>query len=133
MHLGGEMWALLPWLGTYAFLAAERFLKIKCAKELGITGFESARPYFMQFKMKATAREFWEVTGRMAAEDFDAMELVYPKEVPYFEKYDEYVPEALIRKGFAYDILAVDEMRAYFIGASRPGLPEKSTALDDCS
>ena len=29
IHLGGNMWCLLPWVGTYAFLALERFLKIK--------------------------------------------------------------------------------------------------------
>lgn len=25
--LGGDMWCLFPWLGSYAFLAMERFLK----------------------------------------------------------------------------------------------------------
>ena len=123
MHLGGDMWALMPWLGTYAFLAAERFIKIKCAPELQLSGFESARPYFMQFKMKADETAFWEVTGRLAAQEIDPMELVYPKEVPYFEKYDEYVPEELVRRGFAYDVLGVAEMRDYFMTASRRLLP----------
>ena len=30
VHLGGNMWALFPWLGSYAFLALERMLKIRC-------------------------------------------------------------------------------------------------------
>ena len=133
MHLGGDMWTLMPWLGTYAFLAAERFLKIKCAKALQLSGFESARPYYMQFKMKAGEEEFWDVTSRLAAEEFDPMELVYPKEVPYFEKYDEYVPEELIRKGFAYDILGVSEMRAYFKAGRRGLLSEKGGRSSECS
>ena len=29
--LGGDTWVLFPWLGSYAFLALERMLKIKCA------------------------------------------------------------------------------------------------------
>lgn len=37
INLGGDMWCLFPWLGTYAFLAMERFLKLKCAKELEIS------------------------------------------------------------------------------------------------
>ena len=37
--------------------------------------------------------------------------LVYDKEVPLFEKYDEFVPPELIRKGFAYGILDIDEMK----------------------
>ena len=40
------------------------------------------------------------------------MELLYPAEVPYFEKYDELVPEGLIRKGFAEGVLDVEGMRA---------------------
>ena len=40
-----------------------------------------------------------------AEKDFDAMELVYPKEVPVFEKYDEYVPDELVRRSFAYGVL----------------------------
>ncbi len=38
------------------------------------------------------------------------MELVYPKEVPIFEKYDEYVPDELVRKGFALGVLDVAGM-----------------------
>ena len=39
------------------------------------------------------------------------MELVYEKEVPVFEKYDEFVPEDLIRKGFACGVLDVEGMK----------------------
>ncbi len=133
MNLGGNMWALMPWVGTYAFFAVERFLKIKCADELKISGLESARPYYIQFKMKASEAEFWEVTAKNAAVDFDPLELVYPKEVPYFEKYDEYIPEELVRKGFAYDILGVAEMRAYFKQGPQRLLSEKSERSGECS
>ena len=40
------------------------------------------------------------------------MELVYPKEVPLFNKYDEFLPAELVRKGFAYGVLNIDEMTA---------------------
>ena len=36
------------------------------------------------------------------------MELLYPTENPVFEKYDEYLPEELVRKGFAYGVLDFD-------------------------
>ena len=44
IHLGGNMWALFPWLGSYAFLALERFLKVKCAERLGLRGLQPSRP-----------------------------------------------------------------------------------------
>ena len=49
------------------------------------------------------------------------MELVYPKEIPVFEKYDEYVPEELIRKGFAYGILDIAGMQARVLSWNRMG------------
>lgn len=111
IHLGGNMWALFPWLGSYAFLALERFLKIRCGKRLGLRGLNPSRPYYMQFTMQASEEEFYRVTAEEAQVDFDPLELVYPKEVPVFEKYDEYVPDELIRKGFAYGVLDVKGMK----------------------
>ena len=109
--LGGEMYALLPWLGSYAFLALERFLRIRCGTRIGLRGFESMRPYFMQFTMKVSPAEFFAVLAEEAAQEFDPMELLYPDEVPIFDKYDEFLPTELVRRGFAYGILNVKGMR----------------------
>ena len=86
INLGGNMWCLFPWLGTYAFLALERFLKLKCAKKLGLTALDTARPYFMMFKMTAGEKDFWDVLADEAQKPLDPMELVYKGEVPLFEK-----------------------------------------------
>lgn len=111
INLGGNMWALFPWLGTYAFLAAERFLRIKCGARLGLKSLDPSRPYFMQFTMKANEREFFAVLAEEAEKQFDPLDLVYPDEVPTFEKYDEFVPPELVKKGFAYGVLGIDEMK----------------------
>ena len=111
IHLGGRMWALFPWLGSYAFLALERFLKIRCGKRLGLKGLNSSRPYYIQFTMKVSEKEFYQITSEEAAAEFDPLDLVYPGEVPVFEKYDEFVPEDLVRKGFAYGVLDVEGMK----------------------
>ena len=109
--LGGNMWALFPWLGSYAFLALERFLKLRCGMRLGLRGLNAARPYYMLFTMRADEAEFYAVVREEAATDFDPLELVYPKENPVFEKYDEFVPPELVRKGFAHGVLDVDGMK----------------------
>ncbi len=108
--LGGEMWCLFPWLGSYAFLALERFLKLRCAQALKLSGMDSSRPYFIQFKMKAGKEEFFRVVKEAAREPIDPMELLYPNEEPLFEKYDEFLPVELVRKGFAYGILDIEGM-----------------------
>ena len=109
--LGGNMYSLLPWVGTYTFLAMERFLKIRCGEKLGLKNFDSARPYYMQFTMKVSPEEFFRVVKEEAAKPLDPMELVYPKELPLFDKYDEFLPEELVKKGFALGVLDVEEMQ----------------------
>ena len=111
IHLGGKMWALFPWLGSYSFLALERFLRLRCAPALGLKGMNPSRPYYLQFTMQAGEEEFYRIVTEEAAKDFDSLELVFPKEVPVFEKYDEYVPEELVRKGFALGVLDVEGMK----------------------
>ncbi len=111
VHLGGKMWALFPWIGTYAFLALERLLKIRCAAKLGLRGLESSRPYYMQFTMQASEEEFYKTVCDEAETRFDPIELVYKNEVPVFEKYDEFVPPELVKKGFANGVLDIGEMR----------------------
>ncbi len=119
VNLGGKMWALFPWTGTYSFLAAERFLKRRCAGRLGLRGLESSRPYYMQFTMEAGEEEFYRITAEEAAAEFDPLELVYPGEIPVFEKYDEYLPAELIRKGFACGILDTEGMKKRFLDWKR--------------
>ena len=111
INLGGNMWCLLPWVGTYTFLTMERFLKIKCADRLGLRNLDSARPFFIQFTMKTDESAFFRVLAEEIRKPIDPMELVYPKELPLFDKYDEYLPEELVKKGFALGVLDVDGLR----------------------
>ena len=120
INLGGNMWCLLPWVGTYEFLAMERFLKIKCGDKLGLKNLDSARPYYMQFTMKVTEKDFYRITAQEAEKPIEPMELVYPKELPLFDKYDEYLPEELVKKGFAYGVLEVAEMRRTILSWKYP-------------
>ena len=68
----------------------------------------------MTFIMKPdiTPEAFYNVVANEAELLDDPMELIYPGEVPNFEKYDELVPEELVRKGFAEGTLDVAGMKA---------------------
>lgn len=111
INLGGKMWCLFPWTGTYAFLALERLLRLKCAKRLGLRGFNSVRPYFMEFSMDVSEKEFYQIVAEEADKDFDPMDLVFDGEVPDFDKYDKYLPDQLVQKGFATGVLDIQTMR----------------------
>jgi ATP-dependent Lhr-like helicase len=64
----------------------------------------------MQFTRQADARTFFDVLREQAAIPLDPMELLYPNETPYFDKYDDFVPDELVRKGFAYGVLDIEGM-----------------------
>ena len=129
ISLGGKMWALFPWVGSYAFLAMERFLKLRCVRRLGLKGLNSSRPYYMQFTMQVSEAEFYEIVCEEAEKNFDPLELLYPKENPVFEKYDEYVPEELVRKGFARGVLDLQGMKQRVSGWKKfAGRDEESRA-----
>ena len=121
VHLGGKMWALFPWLGTYAFITLERFLKIRCAKRLGLKGLSPSRPYWMQFTMQVGEADFYRIVAEEAVTPFDPLELVYPNENPVFEKYDEFVPEELVRKGFALGVLDFESVKKRVLGWHQAG------------
>ena len=109
--LGGNMYCLFPWLGSYAFLALERFLRLRC-KKLGLKGFVSLRPYFMEFTMGVSEDEFWQILEEEIKKPLDPMELVFEGENPVFDKYDDVLPAELVRKGFAQGVLDVEGMRS---------------------
>lgn len=111
MPLGGNMYCLTPWLGSYAFLALERFLRIKCAGRLGLKGFDSVRPYYMQFTMQVSEQDFYRILAEEMEKPLDPMTLLYPNETPIFDKYDDILPVALTRKGFAMGVLDVEGMK----------------------
>lgn len=117
--MGGDMWCLFPWLGSYAFLALERLLKLRCATQLRLSGMQSSRPYFIQFRMKSDPARFLQVLVEAAAAPIEPLSLVYPGEVPVFEKYDEFLPDELVRRGFAYGILDIEGMRRRVYGWAR--------------
>ena len=111
ISLGGNMYALFPWLGSYAFLALERFLRLKCGPQVGMKGFDSNRPYCMQFTLQTSLDRLLEVMRVEISKPIDPMTLLYPKEKPIFDKYDDRLPVELTRKGFAYGVLDIEGMR----------------------
>lgn len=111
INLGGNMWCFMPWVGTYPFITLERILKIKCADRLRLRNVESARPFYLQFNMKLDEQEFFGVLSEELAKPIDPLELVYPGELPIFNKYDEYLPLELVVKSFACGVLDIDTLR----------------------
>ena len=124
VNLGGDTWVFFPWLGTYPFITLERVMKLRMPADLGIKGMDVCRPFYVQFRMKGTAEEFLDALEDAVEQDFDPLELVYKDEVPIFDKYDECLPEDLVRKGFAEGVLDVEGLRERILSWNRRYLPQ---------
>lgn len=112
VHLGGFNYCLFPWLGTRSFRTLKRMLSL-IAPEFAISGIESGGSCYITFRMeKGSAGEL----ERRLASAFASLQttdtLVSQKELPVFEKYDEYVPAELLRSAFARDRLDLSEIKA---------------------
>jgi ATP-dependent Lhr-like helicase len=110
VHLGGYTYCLFPWLGTRSFRTLRKMISA-IAPTLGISGMDFEGCYYMTFRMERSdesgfVRALQAYFGNNVP---DPTSLVSPKELPSFEKYDEYVPGDLLRLAYATDRLDTRE------------------------
>jgi ATP-dependent Lhr-like helicase len=72
--------------------------------------------YYIQFTMNVSEQDFYRIVQEEIEKEIDPMTLLYPKEAPVFDKYDDILPEELTRKGFANGVLNLEEMKQRVIG-----------------
>ena len=112
VHLGGYTYCLFPWLGTRSFRAMKKMISA-VAPILGISGIDFEGCYYMTFRMeKANENTFIQtLCDQFGKGGYNAVSLVSQKELPSFEKYDEYIPGDLLRHAYATDRLNTEEAR----------------------
>lgn len=111
VSLGGSSWCLFPWLGTRSFRTLRKFL-VRQGSAVGVSGVEYEGCCYITFKMDA-GEDYHLIShlcGVAEREGIRKEELIGPSESPVFEKYDEYIPGALLRKAYAADRLRTDEV-----------------------
>lgn len=112
--LGGDTWAYFPYLGTRSFRTMRRFLQ-KNSAEFGLSSLEFEGCYYMTFRLeKGRGDELLRHLACKAGGGIDLEDLVGANEAPAFNKYDPYVPPALLRRAYIEDKLRSDEIERYF-------------------
>lgn len=104
--LGGFSWCVFPWLGTRSFRTIRKEIQA-VSKEFGINGVEYEGCYYITFRMSHGTGE--ELIARLAdaarSGSVRADDLVAGGEIPTFEKYDDRIPDELLRRAYAVDHL----------------------------
>ena len=112
VHLGGFNYCMFPWLGTRSFRTLKRMLSM-IAPEFAISGIESGGSCYITFRMEKGSADALEHRLASAFASLQSTDmLVSQKELPVFEKYDEYVPAELLRSAFARDRLDLCEIKS---------------------
>lgn len=82
--------------------------KVRC--EVGSQGVQFRPTLLYAVHHWGLCSRFFKVLAEEIAKPLDPMELLYPKETPVFDKYDDLLPVELTRKGFAHGVLDVGKM-----------------------
>jgi len=112
VHMGGYSYAFFPWLGSVSFMTLKRYIKTNMAKQFKISNLEFEGCYFFEFRMeKGTDYDFIKfMYDDIKRNGIDREELVGTNEDFTHEKYDEYIPQHLLRDAFISDNLRTDEI-----------------------
>ncbi len=111
--LEDRAYCIFPWMGTVAYRTLERWLNFFGREALNIRSIGGASPYFMTVKLgKGKNESFPDELVKLCQKKISALDLVGEAEAPKLQKYDEFIPNNLLRKAFAFDYLDVVEVRA---------------------
>ena len=108
LHIGGSSWCLFPWLGTRGFRTLRRILTAN-ARELGISGIEYDGCCYLKFHLEGDGRRLVQQLAGIVQRGVQAEALVFPSEMPVFDKFDVLLPPTLLRRAYATDRLAPEE------------------------
>ena len=117
ISLEGNTCCIFPWTGTIAYRTLERFLNFFVRNSLDIRSIGGISPYFLIVKLgKSTFNELYEEIICFCDKELTADDLIASVEAPKLQKYDEFIPNNLLRQSFACDYLDVAELRQIIRG-----------------
>lgn len=106
---------IFPWMGTVAYRTLERLLNSCCRDSLEINSIGGVNPYYLNLKLgknnKNKFKYIYQEIVSLCEQRITAEDLISDAEAPEMQKYDKFIPQALLRKAYASDYLDLDEMK----------------------
>ncbi|PLZ04645.1 DEAD/DEAH box helicase [Fischerella thermalis] len=103
---------IFPWMGTVAYRTLERLLNMFCRESLAIKSIGGVNPYYLIIKLdKTKVNSLYPEILSLCEQRITAENLLSDAEAPEIQKYDKFIPHALLRKAFASDHLDMEELR----------------------
>jgi len=113
LHLSGTTWCLFPWLGTKSNWTLRRFIRSRCIKKFNLTDIEYGDWFYIRLNIgRGDGYDLVDYIAMFFTNDNPDLEsLVGEKENPSYERYDEYIPQKLIRRGYICDKMEYNELK----------------------
>lgn len=103
---------IFPWMGTVAYRTLERLLNCCCRESLEIISIGGINPYYLTLKLgKDKFQYLYPEIVSLCEQRITPEDLVSDAEAPEMQKYDKFIPHALLRKAYASDYLDLAEMK----------------------
>jgi len=114
-HLEKNTYAIFPWLGTRGYHTLIKILKILQETRIAIKSITGTAPYFLIIKLsKNTIEELATELVSICQAGLTSEDLVGSDEEPQkLHKYDQFIPNNLLRKAYAHDYLDLDAVVNY--------------------
>jgi len=103
VNAGGDSLFVLPWVGSKKFRTLTRALKFVLKEPMNLRGVLPTEPYYLTVAGQCTAQRLNRELLRLAEAELDPLSLLDAEEAPRLGKYDEFVPQSLLRAAFAAD------------------------------
>ncbi|MBV7339312.1 DEAD/DEAH box helicase [Chloroflexi bacterium TSY] len=105
LPLGGDLYAIFPWVGTIGFNTLARYVQHVLKEELDLTVRDAQSPYYLVVKCPAGMHALDKQLTTIETSNLSGLELLSEDEAPQQHKYDRFVPKTLLRKGYVEDYL----------------------------
>jgi ATP-dependent helicase Lhr and Lhr-like helicase len=103
---------IFPWMGTVGYRTLERLLNCFCRESLEINSIGGVNPYYLTIKLGKDKFQYLQTElVSLCQQRITAEDLVSSVEAPELQKYDQFIPHALLRKAFVGDYLDINEVK----------------------
>lgn len=112
IQLGKNKCCIFPWMGTVAYRTLERLINCFCRESLEVSSIGGKNPYYLTLKVgKDKFSAVYNEIISLCEQRITAEHLVSHAEAPELQKYDQFIPDELLRTAFVNDYLDMEEMK----------------------
>ncbi|MGQ4647270.1 DEAD/DEAH box helicase [Lyngbya aestuarii] len=112
LPIADDLCCIFPWMGTVTYNTLERYLNSCVRQSLDIKSIKGKSPYFLIVKLgEDKCQKLYTEINSFRKQSLTADDLLASVEVAKRQKYDDFIPNNLLRKAFALDYLNVEALK----------------------